>query len=245
MRGVFTLLSINCGNPMYLDATSNLIDEILEQTNFDIILTTNEVNFFSNKSNDRVIIREINDSSLILNYSGGFNYNLKFLSFQNIPENYDYIIYLDGDIKLKGWGQESINLIEGLLENNEIIGTRFNAILKNEYQYFLDKRSNTFSHKFGSYEISKYDPNDDIFESRLPSEHFLILKNIPNKIKIFSDNWGEMNTFLQNKNGEGGSYCDAFEIGISLRKAGLNDIFDMSYGDTVTILGFEFNGNKK
>ena len=50
MRGVFTLLSINCGNPMYLGATSNLIDEILEQTDFDIILTTNEVNFFSNKS---------------------------------------------------------------------------------------------------------------------------------------------------------------------------------------------------
>jgi len=245
MRGVFTLLSVNCGNPMYLDATSNLIDEILNRTDFDIILTTNEVIYFSNKINNRVIIREINDSSLILKYSAGFNYNLKFLSFQNIPEKYDYIIYLDGDIKLKGWRQESINLIERLLENNEVIGTRLDAVLKNEYNYYLDNMSNTFSHKFDSYEILKYNLNDDIFESRLPSEHFLILKNVPNKIKTFADNWCEMNTFLQNKNGEGGSHCDAFEIGISLRKAELNDMFDMSYGDTVTILGFEFNGNKK
>ena len=245
MRGVFTLLSINCGNPMYLGATSNLIDEILEQTDFDIILTTNEVGFFSNKINDRLIIRDINIEPLILNYPNGFNYNLKFLCFQNIPENYDIVIYLDGDVKLKGWNEESKVLIETILKTNEVIGTRFNAVLKNEYQHFLDNIGFTFSHKISTYEISKYDLNDDIFESRLPSEHFLILKNIPNKIKMFADKWSEMNTFLQNKNGEGGSHCDAFEIGISLRKAGLNDINDMSYGDSVIKLGFEFNGNKK
>ena len=245
MRGAFTLLSIDCGNPMYLGATSRLIDEILEQTDFDIILTTNRIDSFEDKPIERVKIRNIKYSDLVFSFDMGFNYNLKFLCFEDIPEIYDYLIYLDGDIKLEGWGINSINLIEQLLQSSEVIGTRFNAVLKNEYQHYLDGIGHTFSHKIHSYEIEKYELNDDIFESRLPSEHFLILKNIPSKMNIFANHWKDMNYYLQSKNGMGGSHCDAFEIGISLRKASFNDIHDMSYGTSVVDLGFKFNGNKR
>jgi hypothetical protein len=244
MKGVFTLLSINCGTTMYLNSSSILIDEILNQTSFDIIVTTNDVNFFSDKLNERVLIRGINDNNLIFSYNNGFNYNLKYLCFEDIPEIYDYIIYLDCDIKLDGWNEKSTNLIDFHLQNHEVIGTRFEAILKNEYQHYLDGIGHTFSHKINSYEISKYDLNDDIFESRLPSEHFLIIKNDPQKITLFVNKWKQMNFYLQSKNGNGGSHCDAFEIGISLRSAGLNDIYNMSYGVSTIDLGFKFNGNK-
>ena len=244
MKGVFTLLSINCGHPMYLEATSNLIDEIIIQTNLDIILTTNEPIFFSKKINNRLIIRDVEDNTLVFKYDMGFNYNMKFLCFKNIPNHYDYIIYLDGDIKLENWGNNSIELIENLLKTNEVIGTRFNAILLNEYNHYIQNIGHTFSHKIKSYNISKYKLNDNIFKSRLPSEHFLILKNNSDKIQKFAAHWESMNKFLQNKNGEGGSHCDGFEIGISLNEAKIDDIYDMSYGDSITILGFIFNGNK-
>lgn len=245
MNIVFTFLAINCGNPMYLEASSNLINEIIEQTNFDIILTTNEPKYFSNKPKERVHIREITDKSISFKFDSGFNYNLKYLCFENIPSKYDAVIYLDGDIKLNGFRDESINLIKNILTENEVIGTRFNAVLRDEFNYYTNNISDLFTHKIKTYEIDKYELTDKIFNSRLPSEHFLILKNVPNKVSKFAEHWASMNKILEKKNGIGGAHCDAFEIGISLNEANFEKIYDIQFGDSMTILGFIFNGNKK
>jgi hypothetical protein len=38
MKILFTLLSIDCGNKMYLQSAHRLINELLEQTNQDVLL---------------------------------------------------------------------------------------------------------------------------------------------------------------------------------------------------------------
>ena len=43
MKILFTLLSIDCGNTMYLNSAKRLISEILTQTNHDVLLSTNNV----------------------------------------------------------------------------------------------------------------------------------------------------------------------------------------------------------
>ena len=80
--------------------------------------------------------------------------------------------------------------------------------------------------------------------SLLPSEHFLILKNEENKIRKFYDKWKELNDYLQSINGEGGSWGDGFEIGISARCAGFHQPIEINQGAWDGILGFKFNGNK-
>ena len=54
---LFTIVSIDCGNEMYLTAAKNLITEILNQTNYDVLVSTNNVEFYSSINNSRLLIR--------------------------------------------------------------------------------------------------------------------------------------------------------------------------------------------
>ena len=81
-------------------------------------------------------------------------------------------------------------------------------------------------------------------ESCLPSEHFLIFKYNKEKLEKFAYKWGELNSILQNQDGGNGSWGDGFEIGISAKYAGYDNIFDLHSGDLQTQFGFIFNGNK-
>jgi hypothetical protein len=81
--------------------------------------------------------------------------------------------------------------------------------------------------------------------SRLPSEHFLLLKNNTNKITKFYQKWQMLNHYLQSINGDGGSWGDGFEIGISARHAGFHKTIEISQGEWDGVLGFKFNGNKE
>ena len=101
MKILFTLLSIESKNNNYLISAKELIKEILLQTKHDILLSTNSVDFFSDINDERIIIRNNIDDTSKFQYNGEFNYNLKYHAFKNIPPQYDYIIYLDCDIKLE------------------------------------------------------------------------------------------------------------------------------------------------
>ena len=246
MKILFTLLSIKVkNNQTYLNSCLRLSKEILNQTNHDILISTNNPEHFNDIVSNRVFVRNNIPNNVKLNYNHEFNYNLKNYAFENLSEKYDCIIYLDCDIKLEGWSTRSEDYIKEFITQFEFGADRVNCVLKDEVNSFKRKGSCLFSHKIKSYEIiQKYSDKDDIMNSQLPSEHFLIMKNIPQKIKKFQNKWGELNEFLQKKNGDGGVWGDGFEIGISARTSGLHKIKPISKGEWDGVLGFKFNGNK-
>lgn len=252
MKIVFTLLCVDANQKMYIEASKKLINEILEKTQSDVLFSTNSIDLLNNFNNHhRVTARDnISFTNSCLRYgdktSGEFNYNLKHFAFQNIPKTYDAIIYLDCDIKLNKWTQDSEDLVHKTITNHEMGATRTNCVLRDEVGYLNSGARCLFSHKITAYNIREtYGSEDPIYLSKIPSEHFLIFKNIPNKIQAFQREWANLNNHLQSINGGNGSWGDGFEIGISAQKAGITNIVEISHGEWHQILGFEFNGNKK
>ena len=245
MKILFTLLSIDSGNSMYLQSAKRLVNEILNQTQHDVLVSTNNLGFFEDVSSDRFISRDNIDPSCILKYGSEFNYNLKYNAFENIPGAYDIIIYLDCDIKLDGWNQNSDNHIEHIFKNYDFGATRLNCSMIGSVNEYRETGRTLFSHKINSYKIlEKYSDTDDIMLSLLPSEHFLIFKNDADKLKHFYEKWKELNEHLQSINGGGGSWGDGFEIGVSARYAEFHNPIEINQGTWDGILGFKFNGNK-
>lgn len=246
MKILFTILSISTNNDRYLNASKNLVNELLLNTKHDILLTTNNIEFFKDIINPRLIIRNNLPQDSVLEYRGGaeFNFNLKYLSFKDIPYGYDVIFYIDGDIKNEFWDQRSDDRLKSLMESYEWVATRLNCVLKNEVKQYNDTGDCLFSHKIRSYDILSWDINDDLMESCLPSEHFLIFKYDKEKLDRFSYKWGELNSIMQSMNGGNGCWGDGFEIGISARYAGYNNLIDLYPGELQTKFGFVFNGNK-
>ena len=245
MKTLFTLLSIDSGNKMYLESSKRLVNEILSQTQHDVLLSTNKIKFFDDISSNRFFIRDNIDASCVLTYGSEFNYNLKYKAFDDIPNNYDIIIYLDCDIKLDGWNSNSDEHLEFIFKNYDFGATRLNCSMIDSINEYKRTGRTLFSHKINSYKILQtYSDNDDIMSSLLPSEHFLIFKNDVSKIKKFHEKWKELNNHLQSIHGEGGSWGDGFEIGISARHAGFHNSIEITHSIWHSILGFKFNGNK-
>jgi hypothetical protein len=230
---------------MYLTSAKTLTQEILNQTNHDVLISTNNVEFFSDIQSNRVIVRDniLKDSTL--KYNNEFNYNLKHFAFENLPDGYDCLIYLDGDIKLEGWNNNSESYIMDIMSNYDFGATRLNCYLGKSITELNETGRTLFSHKINSYKIREnYLESDDIMNSQLPSEHFLIFKYDKEKLNKFQERWKEMNDHLQSINGDGGSWGDGFEIGVSARYAGFHKTIEVSHGIWHGTLGFIFNGNK-
>lgn len=245
MKILFTTLSIETNNGNYLKSCKLLAEEIINKTSHDIIISTNNVRFFKDLPNNGCIVRDNIELSSTLRYGGEFNYNLKHHAFIDIPKNYDYIVYIDCDIKLKEWSEKSDNFFINKMINYDYAADRLNCVLKNEVREYVEGKSPLFTHKIKSYDIiEKYEFNDNIMESRLPSEHIFILKNDPEKIILFQKKWSEMNNELQSSKKFMGSWGDGFEIGVSANYAGYKQHFNLSPHYWKIVLGFDFNGNK-
>lgn len=245
MNIVFTILSISTNNDMYIRSAKKLISEILAQTDYDVILSTNKPDAFSEISMSRTCIRNNISEDSMLNIGNEFNYNLKHFAFKDIPTSYDYIIYLDCDIKLSSWTKNSDEFMMSTMSKYNFGADRVNCYLKDEVRYYLNGKKCLFSHKIKNYNIvDRYTITSDIMNSRLPSEHFLIFKNEPDKIIKFQNKWEEQSIYLQNTNCTGCAWGDGFEIGIAARHAGYHNICSISTSVWKNTLGFHFNGNK-
>ncbi len=247
MKVLFTFLSISTGGDLYLKSSKKLIKQILENTRHDVLLTTNKLEYYDDIDDNRFIVRDNIPEDSVFMYRGDveFNYNLKYLAFKDLPEGYDVIFYIDGDIKNNFWNEESENKLKLLINSYDWVATRLNCILKNEVIQYKTTGSSLFKHKIASYEILKWDENDTLMESHLPSEHFLIFKYDKEKLDRFAIKWAELNSILQNKNGGDGSWGDGFEMGISANYAGYDNMCDLPSGDLENYFGFFFNGNKE
>lgn len=242
---VSTICFVNRNKPgaeIYATFAQRLIEDIMNKTPYDIMVTTNEPEHFIGKKDiygDRVIIR----TELLENHRltvGVFNQLLKFYTIKDIDSKYDWVLYLDCDAGLtNSW---NVTDVENLLNRNLSIGydmlaTRTNCILKYElmdhetkflnYQNSVNSgvpnpyfAGNLFSNKFIFYEVSSEKGPKEWFDAVLPSEHVFMVKNdnkLPIMCKIFEDFCFKFETQ--------GEYpvtvdMEAFEIGVSALLAG-------------------------
>ena len=88
MKILFTFLAISTGVESYLKSSKKLISEILKNTQHDVLLTTNKVEYYNDINNSRLIVRNNIPNDSVFMYRGDveFNYNLKYLSFKDLPE---------------------------------------------------------------------------------------------------------------------------------------------------------------
>lgn len=247
MKILFSVVSFKTGPGFknnYLEATKKLAKNIIEKTPHDLLITTNEKEYFSDLNPQRVFIRDNIDSNLQLFVNNEFNYNSKYEAFVNLPKDYDIIFYLDGDIEIKFWNEESDLYIQNVFSKYDYGATRLNATFLYHYNNFKTTNQDLFSHKFVGHDMTDISESSILHKAQLPSEHFLIFKNIESNLQNFAENWKSMCFYLQNKNNPHGTLCDGFEIGISVARAGITKIFEISHGDSVLKLGLNFNGNK-
>ena len=104
-----------------------LIDSTLKFTDFDVLLVTDDIDYFKDyNDNPRVFIEDFQsnfpDDELII--SGSFNYNLKRCPIKLASEkDYDVVFYQDCDGFFSGWDQDSYE--EMLSSEHEIYYATF------------------------------------------------------------------------------------------------------------------------
>ncbi len=247
MKILFTVVSFKTGPSFsnnYLNATKKLAKNIIDHTSHDLLITTNDKSYFNDIESARVTVRDNISPDLILFINSEFNYNSKYEAFVNLPKTYDVIFYLDGDIELTHWNKDSEDFLDNIFKQYEYGASRLNATFSFHYNNFKSTNEDLFKHKFVGHDLTDVAQDDIINQSRLPSEHFLIFKYDEQKLNKFAESWKQMCFYLQNKNNPCGTLCDGFEIGISVTKAGITNLYEIYPGDSVLKLGLNFNGNK-
>jgi hypothetical protein len=143
------------GSEIYTTFAKRLINDVLTKTPYDIMITTNNIDNFSDViglNNSRVIIRH----ELLENHKthvGVFNQLLKFNAIKDIDKKYDWVLYLDCDA---GFTEKiDVNVLERLIDNwesrgHDMVALRTNATYVDSELQYLDGLSNKCS-VFGGY----------------------------------------------------------------------------------------------
>lgn len=246
---ISTICFINRNKPgaeIYATFAKRLINDVITKTQHDIMITTNEPQHFIDESNqyaDRVLIRteKLDHHKLVV---GVFNQLLKFYSIKNIDSKYDWVLYLDCDAGFTGdWNESDIvsQISQWELQGYDMLGTRTNAVLRNELKDHEDKlteynkqvssgntsfynRGNLFSQKFVFYKVSSQHGPQEWFDAKLPSEHVLLIQN-NQKLSTMCDIFEKFcYQFESQATLEHPITVDmeAFEIGVSALLAGYN-----------------------
>ena len=236
---ISTICFINRNKPgaeIYAVFAARLIEDVLQKTSFDVMVTTNEVDLFAKyKNNTRVILREdvLNKHKL---YVGRFNQMLKFLSIKNIDKKYDWVMYLDCDAGInKIWDPQEISnkIMHHKNLGYDMIATRTNAILKDELKSYEETGKNIFHEKFSFYNVTTANGPFEWFDARLPSEHIFIVEN-SDKLPLMCDQFEYFCTRFESQPSVGYYVAvdmEAFEIGVSATIAGykMNEIGNDQY----------------
>ena len=244
---VSTICFVNRDKPgaeIYTTFAKRLINDIMDKTPYDIMVTTNEPEHFQDDTQnwgDRVTIR----TELLENHRlvvGVFNQLLKFYTIKNIDSKYNWVLYLDCDAGLTGpWNVSDVENKVREWENSgyDILGTRTNAILHSElaqHEKVLKEHNDEiergnvnhyyggtlFSNKFLFYDVSSENGPFEWFDAKLPSEHVLLVKN-DEKLKRMSEIFEDFCYKFETQGPHPVTVdMEAFEIGVSAKLAGYN-----------------------
>ena len=197
----------------YLNCGRNLIETNLQYTDYDIIIITNNVDYFSDFKNDRLIIidYEKNYSENIIS-DNRFNMHLKRYPIQMSSDlGYDIIFYNDIDCYIIGWDSDSF-----IKKCNDDFDVAFASSvhpqlggLRREYKHFQDKIDLEFGDLY--YEELDMSPN--------PVETRVIFKN-NDKLKLFLKFWD----MISERNNNYFTYHDGVYFGTSAVYSGMKMI---------------------
>ena len=235
-----------------------IINDVLMFTDHSVRIVTNDLEgFLKYKDNPRVEILYPCLDGLTIEYPpgpygfAGFNYNLKYLCFQQpFNEEYEAIIYSDSDQKINGWDEsladQSIadffkngcDLIAGDADRAfdfHLLNFEANGGKSPHYDTDL------FANKFIGYGLNSSNVPSGWRGAMLPSENYLVIKNNQRKVQAFYESWGHLNYRLQKSESFAGAHHDGFEIGIAAQEAGLTICNLRNY---TLPFSMEYNGRK-
>jgi hypothetical protein len=255
------------GAEIYGTFCKRLINDVMTKTPYDILVTTNEVDFFTEekeKWNDRISFKEelFQKHKLCV---GPFNQLLKFLAIKDIPKKYDWVCYVDCDAGIvSSWDMNLVDTLFNEWEQNnyEMVATRTNCILKNELRDHEEKKAiekqerekgnsntyfnpgNLFSAKFEYYDVKSETATDAHLNAVLPSEHVFLVRNNDKLQKMAVIFEGFCFKFEEQVKLDYVITFDmeAFEIGVSASMAGY-DIKDIGSWAAIDILKIHCNLN--
>jgi hypothetical protein len=236
------------GSDIYTTYANRLINDVLLKTPYDVMITTNEPQFFSSvkaNNNSRVKIVE---NKLIghKTHIGVFNQLLKFAAIKDIDKKYDWVLYLDCDSGFTSSVDTSV--IDSKIDEWENSGFDMMALMVDRtYKWALDlyelslinkNNEGLFNNKFKYYGVDK-----SLSKAVLPSEHILLIKN-NDKLSVMCSEFEKLCTKFELQDEEHPVTYDmeAFEIGVSALLAGYN-VGELGWGNQCEIFKVGFNGN--
>lgn len=228
---------LKAGSQIYATFANRLIKSAMEFTPFDFRLATNEPDLFKEALEtwpDRfsLLVDKLEHNQVQV---GPFNQLLKFFALKNIPQQYDYVLYLDCDAGFRApinmdIVEKEVQLMESEGYNGMVNRAHTEYLMQclTEHEQFQlpgnEGKKNMFSHKFRFYNITSENIPVEWTDATLPCEHILFLKNESDRLQRMSDKISEFNDKLEIQVNQPYIECasdmEAFEIGISAKLAG-------------------------
>jgi hypothetical protein len=219
-------IQIKKDNFSYLEKSKVLIDGYLKFTDFDILILTNNIDFYEELKNDRLIVLDYNKNyKLPIKSSDHFNMHIKRLPIEYASNlDYDIIYHHDCDCFIDGWDEESYQ--KTINKDCDVIFNRHTkpqiGILRRSMAHVYDKK---IKNEFGDLYYKELD------QSPNPTETRIIFKN-NKKLKIFLEFWKK----ISDRNNDFLTYYCGLYFGTSTKHADM-DMCAITYKDEFTKYG--------
>jgi len=243
--------SVKKGSEIYTTYAKRLIKDVLTKTPYDIMVSTNEPEYFKEyEGASRVIIKH-EPLHYHKTHVGAFNQLLKFYAIKSIDKKYDWVLYLDCDAGFT----ERVNVLEiedyiTYLNSSDfdMSALRTQATYEESEKEFIETKDKvTYPIPLFNKKFMFYGFNDKWRGAKLPSEHILFLKN-NEKLPIMAHEFENFCSWFetQEPNKIVTYDMEAFEIGVSAHLAGYN-MAEMTWGRQTELfkVGFNYNNWEK
>jgi hypothetical protein len=255
MRKIIVTLSF--GENYTRDYTLRLIDDVINLSNCELYITTDQRKLIeSHINNDRIKIFDIDRDSVKIRipvgenkYSDDFNFNMRYISLEPVKNiNDSLIIFTDCDNSFDWWDETEVdNFINEHYHNNgyDFFAPRNTYKWKDfvtDYSNRTTKEHGIFWHKIYNYDLDD-NKNIEWADCPLPAEYLLIFVNNNNKLSNFVSQWKWFYDYLNSKEYSYGTWAEGFEIGISSCVANFKNM-DIGWNHHIWSKIFVANGYK-
>jgi|14BtaG_2_1085337.scaffolds.fasta_scaffold08981_4 hypothetical protein len=184
----------------YHEKALKLISGYLEFTDFDILVLTNNVDYFKHINNKRLLVFNYDENfNEPIKSANKFNMHLKRYPLRLATKmNYDVIYHHDCDCYINGWDSESYD---------KLINQDYDVIFPSSPRPQLGGLRKTHKHfqqKIDREFVGLY--YDELDQSPNPAETRIIFKN-NDKLKVFLDFWDKISN---NNNNYLTYYCGVY-----------------------------------
>jgi len=235
------------GSEIYTTFAKRLIDDVITKTPYDVMVSTNQSELFSDvEPSTRIIIKQ-QDMGNHKTHVGAFNQLLKFYAIKDINQKYDWVLYLDCDAGFTT--SIDINQIEQFINSVEYAGYDMSALRTNatyewaEQEFLNTTDFNSWPKPLFNPKFFFYGPHPEWKGAKLPSEHILLIKNnekLSKMAEYFENFCTQFET--QDPNSIITFDMEAFEIGVSAHLAGYN-VKEMDWVNQNDVFKIGFNAN--